>query len=195
MLVDATLPLLARRGPTVTTAEIAAAAGVAEGTMFRVFPDKAGLLEACVAHALCADDTHRQLADAARHDQLEERLAAAGDALRAYFTRVGPLLDRRLLDPGPTLPDHTPERILPLLSQSVADLFAGVPAASLRATPELLGRLYVLLFAAEGMPTRTASAPLPIPEVVRVLLSGALAGDASHSDLDAHPTTERSTAR
>lgn len=43
-IVDAVVPLLVERGPTVTTREIAEAAGIAEGTLFRVFEDKAALL-------------------------------------------------------------------------------------------------------------------------------------------------------
>ncbi|ACZ30461.1 regulatory protein TetR [Xylanimonas cellulosilytica DSM 15894] len=43
-ILDAVLPLVAERGHDVTTRELAAAAGVAEGTLFRVFPDKNALI-------------------------------------------------------------------------------------------------------------------------------------------------------
>lgn len=43
-LVQATLPLLVRHGRTVTTRQIADAAGVAEGTIFRVFESKEDLI-------------------------------------------------------------------------------------------------------------------------------------------------------
>ena len=43
-IVDAVVPLLLKHGDAVTTREIAEAAGIAEGTIFRVFPDKAALL-------------------------------------------------------------------------------------------------------------------------------------------------------
>ncbi|MDQ1425180.1 MAG: hypothetical protein QOD72_2678 [Acidimicrobiaceae bacterium] len=47
-IVAATLPLLLERGIGVTTKQIADAAGIAEGTIFRVFPDKNALLGAVI---------------------------------------------------------------------------------------------------------------------------------------------------
>jgi len=51
-ILEAVGPLLRERGAAVTTRELAAAACVAEGTLFRVFPDKETLVRAAVAHAL-----------------------------------------------------------------------------------------------------------------------------------------------
>lgn len=51
-IVGAVIPLLRERGAAVTTRELADAAGVAEGTLFRVFPDKAALVRAAVERAL-----------------------------------------------------------------------------------------------------------------------------------------------
>jgi len=43
-IVDAVIPLLHLHGAAVTTKQVAEAAGIAEGTIFRVFPDKRALL-------------------------------------------------------------------------------------------------------------------------------------------------------
>ena len=51
-LVDTTIPLLHEHGRTVTTKQIADAAGVAEGTIFRVFDSKDDLVTAAVEKAL-----------------------------------------------------------------------------------------------------------------------------------------------
>ena len=50
-IVDAVVPLLLEHGGDVTTRQIAEAAGIAEGTIFRVFPDKPALLMAAAAEA------------------------------------------------------------------------------------------------------------------------------------------------
>src|SRR3954465_10029364 len=52
MIVAATLPLLLEHGDRVTSRQIAQAAGIAEGTIFRAFGDKDGVIAAVVDAAL-----------------------------------------------------------------------------------------------------------------------------------------------
>src|ERR1700710_334437 len=50
-IVEATLPLLRKHGHGVTTRQIAEASGIGEGTIFRVFTDKAELIDECLTAA------------------------------------------------------------------------------------------------------------------------------------------------
>src|SRR5450631_2111840 len=52
MIVEATLPLLIEQGDRVTTKQIAEAAGIAEGTIFRAFGGKDEVIAAVVEAAL-----------------------------------------------------------------------------------------------------------------------------------------------
>jgi len=85
-IVDATLPLLMQHGEMVTTRQIAEAAGIAEGTIFRVFTDKDAVITAVIEQAL-------------ETDALEEHLAAIDPTLpfRATLIAAVQILQRRVV--------------------------------------------------------------------------------------------------
>lgn len=51
-IVEAVAPVLLVKGVAVTTRELAEAAGIAEGTLFSVFPDKRAILVAAIEHRM-----------------------------------------------------------------------------------------------------------------------------------------------
>ena len=99
-LINATLPLVLWHGPGVTTRQIAEAADVAEGTIFRVFPDKEALMRAVLAEAFDPEPTLRELAAVDRAQPLRSRLtagvrSAAADARIRARARALPAAARR----------------------------------------------------------------------------------------------------
>ncbi|MEZ5144808.1 MAG: helix-turn-helix domain-containing protein [Acidimicrobiales bacterium] len=76
-IVAATLPLLREHGTALTTRQIARAAGIAEGTIFRVFHDKDELLGAAVEAAMDPAPTAAAIRGVDLGLPLEARLAAA----------------------------------------------------------------------------------------------------------------------
>jgi AcrR family transcriptional regulator len=61
MIVDAVIPLLIEHGREVSTRQIADAAGIAEGTIFRVFADKEEIFGAAVEEFLKPGPLHDRL--------------------------------------------------------------------------------------------------------------------------------------
>jgi AcrR family transcriptional regulator len=82
-LIAATLPLLREHGTAVSTRQIAEAAGVAEGTIFGVFPDKASLLRAALMSAFDPQPAVDALAAIDTRIELRARLREAVTMLRA----------------------------------------------------------------------------------------------------------------
>jgi AcrR family transcriptional regulator len=87
-IIRATLPLLAQHGPATTTRQIADAAGIAEGTIFRVFPDKESLLKETIASVFEPDDVLSELATVDRTGPLEAKLLHIVTALAARLDRI-----------------------------------------------------------------------------------------------------------
>src|SRR3954463_13956122 len=77
MIVAATLPLLLEHGDRVTTRQIAEAAGIAEGTIFRAFADKDEVIAAVVEAALDQEPLEAALGAIPIGLAFEDALAAA----------------------------------------------------------------------------------------------------------------------
>ncbi|QHY97431.1 Transcriptional regulator, TetR family [Streptomyces sp. S4.7] len=199
MIVAAALPLVAEYGPAVTTSRIARAAGIGEGTIFRVFKDKEDVLDACVNEALSPDHVLRELASVPREQPLSVRLLEAAEALRAHLDRLGSVLgalhargrqrgdappDERSAPRGRPLPGAAGESGRPASrEESTAAVRDGVAELiepdrhTLRLAPDKIASVFV------GMLSTRA---LPPADLVDVLLHGTL-----HSTLTAPSTPAR----
>ncbi|GAA1905567.1 TetR/AcrR family transcriptional regulator [Streptantibioticus ferralitis] len=181
MIVTAALPLVIEYGASVTTAKIARAAGIGEGTIFRAFSDKDALLAACMAEALRSDDTVAHLASISLDQPLADRLTEAAEVMRGHMARIGAVTGalaaagrlERPARPQPKEGDSLPDREAGLAAPraALAALFDPDQEA-LRLSPDRLADAFQLLLLSAGRPG--APAPLTDQELVELFLYGAL---------------------
>lgn len=174
-LIDSTLPLLRRYGDAVTTRQIAEACGVAEGTIFRAFPDKESLIAAALDKALDPTDTIAAISGIDRTLALEPRLQAAGailyDRLAGVFALLGAM---RMSAPprahtGTCRSDHHARQAR--IIDAVADVLVPDEALLRRKPVEVAQLLQALIFSG-AHPLISAEAPLRSEEIVSILLDG-----------------------
>lgn len=91
-IIDAALELLTHDSPELTTRVVAEAAGVAEGTLFRVFPTLPDLLGATYTEFLSRDRLMARLGDVELGDTLESRTLGCVRGIVDYFTHIHAVL-------------------------------------------------------------------------------------------------------
>jgi AcrR family transcriptional regulator len=179
MLVATTLELVMESGADVSTRQIAEAAGIAEGTIFRVFDTKEELLRAAWASVFDPSALVTELEKIDRAVGLEERLGLAVEALQGHVRRVIRVLYalRSAREPGmrPTPPTGPPGHRHPDDAEAILAALVDLiepDADQLRFEPhEAARRLHMVTFAGSH-PMITHGQPLTAPEIVSLLLDG-----------------------
>lgn len=183
-IVRSTIPLLIEHGGNVSTSQIAAAAGIAEGTVFRAFKDKQDLLVACMQVGMDSEEEVAQIEaiglDGVLHLRLVEgvraisgyldRVWAIGQAVRAGGVSPEAIQKQMHGDDKPRQPGPPPE--MTRVFRAMGGLFD--PATDgLRVDPERAARMLLSLVLTNRMQGADFGQPIDDPaELVDLFLHG-----------------------
>ncbi len=174
-LVAVTIPLLREHGVGVTTKQVAEAAGIAEGTVFRAFGTKDELVQACATAVFDTTGVVASLRGIDADLPLDDRLVAAVGVMQTWVERIISVVSA-LHRGGGVPPPHTggrPNRQPmsdPAVDAAFLDLI-GTDAASLRLPPQDVVNILAHLTLASAHPMLPVRSMTP-DEIVSVVLDG-----------------------
>lgn len=175
-IIEAVIPLLTEHGSAVTTKQMAEAAGIAEGTIFRVFPDKHAVIHEAVRFSMDPAPVQRGLSEIYASAPIEVQLAEAARIILESFEGVIALLAAlRTMPSSESAPPPGPPAFVAeanaAINQSLTELFER-HRDRLRIEPSRAAAAFRGLIFAGGHPMMSRGEKLTVQEIVDVLLSG-----------------------
>jgi AcrR family transcriptional regulator len=164
MIIDATLPLLLENAQMVTTRQIAEAAGIAEGTIFRVFADKDEMIAAVIDAAMDPGPVEEALAELDRSAPLESLLTEAVELLQRRTIAIWRLMS----SVGPRFHDHVRR---PMTASPAAVALFEAHRAELAIEPAEAARLLRALVLSTSHPMLVEE-PMPPAAIASLFLHG-----------------------
>jgi AcrR family transcriptional regulator len=172
-LIEATLPLLYDHGTAITTRLIAEAAGVAEGTIFRVFATKDELIEATVQHAFRPGRMVEDMREIPEDADLDARALALVRIMQGRFAKSFQLLHRLgMTGPPPPADADLAERMAGAM-RAMEDLIGPFQADLTMPAADVVRMLRLLTFSGTH-PKFTGGDLLTARQIVDAVLYGAV---------------------
>lgn len=172
-IIDATRPLLYEHGRAVTTRLIAEAAGVAEGTLFRVFASKDELVDAAIERAFQPGDVITRIEEIDPDLPLRDRLIALVSILQQRFRATFGLMQKvGLVGPPRHLLDSEAAQLWRSRQEQLFADVIGSDADELRVAPDQLAHVLRLLTFAGSHPQISDGRLLSPEEIVDTVLLG-----------------------
>jgi AcrR family transcriptional regulator len=170
MIIDAVTPLVLEHGKDVTSRQMAEAAGIAEGTIFRAFGDKESLINAVVERYLDPLALRTALSSIDHDLSLENKLRTVFQLLQDRFKGV----IRMMSAIGRTgAPPNRPVRqqdFAVIIGELLAD-----EAGNLRLPPERVAHYARVLAFASALPVFDDTIPFTFDELLDLFEHGVIA--------------------
>ena len=180
-IVEAVIPLILEKGSTLTSREMAEAAGVAEGTIFSVFPDKAAVILEAVEATMDPTPIRTAIADVSPTAPLEDLLKSVAGILLERSERIGTLVGvlRTIQPTGSEKPANAHRFVMESNAAILATLtdLLDRHRDSLRVEPDRAAVAFMGFVFANAHPLMPADAKPGAAEIVDMLLHGIAAPD------------------
>ena len=178
MILDAVIPLLKEHGRDISSKQIAEAAGIAEGTVFRAFGDKESLIEAAIAKFLDPEPLRADLRAIDPRLPLDQKVLAV---IMLMKRRFGDIFRIIALVGGP--PPHRPDA-----GQEYSAIITRLLEPEherLNWPPERVGQIIRLITFASSLPMLTHNMEFTETELAAIVLHGIV----GHESPTASPST------
>lgn len=181
MILDAVMPLLAEHGRNITSKQIAEAAGIAEGTVFRAFGDKESLIETAIVKYLDPEPLRRDLRAIDRRLPLEQKVLAVVMLMKRRFGEIFRIMALVGGGPPPRRDRHH------VFAEIIADKL-GPEIEQLNWPPERVAQIIRLIAFASSLPALNQHSEFTETELTSIVLYGI----AGHSRTNAtNPTLQK----
>ena len=167
-ILDAVVPLLREHGRDVSSRQLAEAAGVAEGTLFRAFGDKESIIGAAIDRIRDPEPLRNALRGIDPDEPTEDKVRQVLQLLRERFAEVVQFMTALRMQ-GPPPREHKPEDAdwLAILETVFRPGELAVPVAD-------LGHYLRLLAFGSAIPTFNTVHPFTHDELAALVLRGVL---------------------